>query len=460
MNLARITLQWRRGSVTQTAFRIRIAPAATGEAPYELFVPYEKPTGANTTIIQELDAAYEVAEPIWRYIAQRHAGSEVRLTVAGHDPATNRLATSEDRPIAIHFSPDPVEGGFFYLGTEPPFAGIQRHVFGARTAEPVVRPGTAANFYNCGGCHSLSRDGSTLAFAATYAGNLTVSNTRDFENPTVRPPPPPDKANAVSPAVSPNGKYVVAREGVSGSLVLYDTTSDVPRSVRTVGDTEGRIDYPEWSPDGREIVATRARPNNQTSKVYSAMDGHVVVLPFSDGWIGKPEVVASEMEQVHSYPSWSPDGQWIVFVSSPVGTESYRNPNTRLRLVRRRGGPIINLDGATPDGVGFSSTVPRFAPTGQRNCDLMFIAFQSRMDYGILRRNRGAVEGGWPQLWMAAIDLSLLPADPSMRPIWLPFQDINQLNLLPVWSASLPCIDNGGCGAGAECRSGRCEPQM
>jgi hypothetical protein len=458
VNLPRITLQWRRGSPSHTAFRIRIQPVAAGEPPYDLFVPYRRPSGPTT--IEELDATWEVRPDVWRYIAQQNAGRTVELTVAAHDATTGRVAASE--PKAIRFSGAPVEGGLYYLGTEPPRQGIHRHVFGALTAQPVVAPLSAANAFNCGGCHSVSWRGTTLAFAATYAGNLTVASTTDLDNPTKRPRPPPmpDTADAIAPAVSPDGRFIVGRHGTTGSLVVYDAASGLPLSELKPAETQGRIDFPQWSPDGREIVATRARSPSQPAKPYSASDGHLVVLAFSHGRLSvPPEVVASEPDQVHAYPSWSPDGKWIVFVSSPVGGESFNNPVTRLRLVRRDGGGgILDLARAMPDGMGAGTTFPRFAPTGQQDCQLLFITFHSRMNYGVLRRNSTASEGGWQQLWMSALDLSR-PGDPSTPPVWLPFQDINQKNVLPSWSAAVPCAGDR-CDQDAVCQSGRCVPRF
>ena len=456
-NLPRITLQWRRGSPSQTAFRLRIQPVGgAGEAPYDLYVPYQRPTGA--TPIEELDASHEVGPAIWRYIAQQNAGKAVELTVLALDPTASRSAVSE--PTVIRFAPAPVEGGLYYLGTEPPSRGIHRHVFGALTAQAVVPPSSAANAFDCGGCHSVSRDGTTLAFAATYAGNLTVARTDDLDHPTKRPPmPPPDTADAIAPTVSPDGRFILARHGTSDSLVVYDADTGAPRSAVSTEQTGGRIDFPEWSPDGREIVATRARATTQPAERYSASDGQLVVLAVSGGQLSPPEVLVEEPTQVHAYPSWSPDAQWIVFVSSPVGAESRKHPQARLRLVRRHGDrTVLDLTTAMGGQLGLGTTLPRFAPTGQQACQLLFITFHSRMDYGLLRRNRTAPEGGWPQLWMSALDLTR-PTDPSTPPIRLPFQDINQKNVMPSWSAEVPCTANT-CGPNATCQSGECTPRF
>jgi hypothetical protein len=459
VNLSQITLQWQRGGPGQTAFRITVAPAGGGETPFELFVPYAEPLGATRAL--ERDASYAVPEGVWRYIARTYAGREVRLRITGHDPVRG-ISTSDE--TAIQFSPAAVEGGLYYLETIN--RRIQRHVFGAAKVEAMVRPFTERNLSDCGGCHSLSRNGKTLAFSATYAGNLTIADTSDLDRPTFAPPPAPEaRADAVSPVVSPDGSFILARDGIKGDLTVY-SAAGVARGGATAAETGGRIDFPEWSPDGREIVATRASLVGQPDEQYSANSGQLVVMRFTAASLpsplSAPEILLDEPDQVHAYPSWSPDGQWIVFVSSPVASgQSHNNPSARLRLVARHpsGQPkVTELGRATLGGAGSRSTFPKFAPTGQRGCQLLFVTFNSRMDYGLLRRNRDAPEGGFEQLWMSAIDLSRLSTgeDPSAPPVWLPFQDINQRNVAATWSEVVPCASDPGCGAGARCRAGRC----
>jgi hypothetical protein len=453
-NLARLTVQWRRSSQDQDAFRVRIDPGG-GQRPYELHLPYAHPVAAGGTVTDELDASFEIPPPVWRHIARQHAGSAVSLTVAALDGASNRIA--ESAPVSVRLSPSGIEAGLFYLATEPPASGIQRHVFGAEAAQPLVRPDSPANRFDCGGCHAVSRDGSTLAFAATYAGNLTIAPAGDPDHPTMRPPPPPDDvATGLAPAVSPDGRYIVARHGVSDTLLVYDRGGQVI-GQRTAAQTGGRVDFPEFSPDGREIVATRARAASQPPDKYSAYDGQLVVLPFADGAIGEPEEIAGQPDQVYAHPSWSPDGRWVVFTAAPAGGESHANRQTRLRLVNRQDRRVVDLENANRGEAG--AFFPKFAPGGQRGCQLLFIAFHSRLDYGLLRRNSSGALGGVPQLWLTAIDLSR-DGDPSAPPVWLPFQDLDQQNLLPVWSATIPCAGDGECGPGAFCQAGSCRARL
>ena len=192
---------------------------------------------------------------------------------------------------------------------------------------------------------------------------------------------------------------------------------------------------------------------------YSAYDGQLVLMRYQgQGSFSKPERIGPpEPMEVHALS--------VLVARRKVDRlrllqggqrESKKNPEARLRLVRRDGGSVIDLGNALGGWADVGSTFPKFAPTGQSDCQLLFVTFHSRLDYGVLRRNRDAAEGGFEQLWMTALDLSLLPADPSSPPLWLPFQDIHQKNVMATWSDVVPCLSEASCGPGATCRSGRC----
>jgi hypothetical protein len=90
----------------------------------------------------------------------------------------------------------------------------------------------------------------------------------------------------------------------------------------------------------------------------------------------------------------------------------------------------------------------------------MFISFDSKLDYGHLLKSSLDPTGGWPQLWLAAIDLRKLAsgADPSSAPVWLPFQNKGFASVLGVWAERLVCGAQSPCGYGARCEAGRCVP--
>jgi hypothetical protein len=190
------------------------------------------------------------------------------------------------------------------------------------------------------------------------------------------------------------------------------------------------------------------------------------VLPFSGDSFGPAEIVVPDGADFSFYPSWSPDGKWLVFASAPGGQAliSYNQKQARLRLVARSGGPVYELARAT-QGVGNTSTLPKVAPFSQAGGSLLFVTFNSKIDYGFLLQNSLAPTepARTPQLWLAAIDLGKLATDPdpSFAPVWLPFQDTKQNNHLGFWTQGVGCqLDAGGaslgCDQGQLCQQGMC----
>src|SRR5262249_21999476 len=142
------------------------------------------------------------------------------------------------------------------------------------------------------------------------------------------------------------------------------------------------------------------------------------------------------------YPTWSPDGKWVAFASAPVGSPggSFNQEKARLRLVASDGGKVYEL-AKTTQGSGHTSTWPKFAPFVQRQGTLLFITFNSKIDYGFFLKNDSlAVDQRTPQLWMVGIDTEKLGAsDASYAPMWLPMQDVTQNNHLGYWAEKIPC---------------------
>ena len=449
INLRDITFQWRRApGADQRLFRLRLTPRAfAGERPWDFYVPCAMPQVAPPPPLES--CVFVLPDRAWRTIAVASRGAEVDVTVAGRDVVRQVVATSA--PVRLAFSPAAVEGGLHYL--VPP-GELRRHVFGGGAGwNPLVSPRSAANPFACAGCHSVSRDGALVAYAAEYEGHLGVARTATPGPPLTAPR---EGANdAVAPALSRDGALVLGRRP-DGLVTVRRTNGGQVLASAGITDLGGRLHFPEWSPDGREIVATRS---TREMTHWSALDGEIVVIPFMNNALGRPQPLVREPAgDMHLYPTWSPDGAWIAFVSMPTGAESFNSRQTRLRLVARTGGAVHELAQAT-QAAGKGSTYPKFAPAMQAGCTLMFLTFASRIDYGYLRPNSILAGGGLPQLWLAAIDLRKLPAaDPSSAPIWLPFQDIREVQTLATWSDRVPCTSAATCGPATTCTDGLCTP--
>jgi len=473
-NLSDITFQWTKASSKDQVWRIDIAGGADT---FHIFLP-----------CSALQCVYKMPESEWLDLGKRFAGQEVTVTIVGTDGKGGPVEAS--MPSKQSYSPEPVVGALYYWAAST--RSIKRAQFGAKRAVPFISPKSATSDYYCVACHSVSRNGKVIAFAVSEDNGqdtaaIQTAPTEDPTKPYVKPQLVPlsqtifagvDVAKNVpmapldhygnSVALSPDGSIAAingiapAADGRPLHLELRNTLTGAQMQRYPTGDPVFGGDgssipiMPEWSPDGKELAAAMSSSHDCTWP-WITCDGEIVVFPYANSALSKPRTLVRHANgYFHFYPTWSPDGKYIAFVSAADGKSSEFNGQGVLRMVPSTGGPYdcpgpscYELTNGTQYTVaqasmmaGKASTWPKFTPFAQgANKEVMFISFTSQIDYGIL------ATGKRNQLWMFAVDTSKLAAgDPSYAPIWLPYQDSNDSSFAPYWAVTLPCTTDPAAG--------------
>jgi len=275
-------------------------------------------------------------------------------------------------------------------------------------------------------------------------------------------------------------------------FTLWDGNAGGQVSTITFGAAGDRPTMPDWSPDGKSVVYVLptkvALWNGSTTNNLSDDDhefgGSLYTIPYAgNGQFGTPSAFLMSGGENNYYPSYSPDGQFVVFDRAPHDTtvttidgcvmsphaacpnDSFSNPAARMMLTSSTAGsPIVDLEAANgspaASATPLSNSWPRWSPFLQhyKGNQLLWVAFSSTRDYGVRVRNHKtgmyqcypadsyedpgaqhhqafAAACQQPQLWMAAINLSASGGtDPSRVAFWLPFQDITTHNHTPQWT--------------------------
>jgi hypothetical protein len=309
---------------------------------------------------------------------------------------------------------------------------------------------------------------------------------------------------------SGTGPYSMTSQGLPNGFFVWNGDTAAGMSPAPAAMVGQRPTMPDWSADGKTVVYVIGdhigdASHTDDDHVYG---GSLWTLPhLGQGVFGSPSVLLQSGGENNYYPSYSPDGNFIVFnrvtmqsSTSAAANDSFSNPNARVFVL-----PIGANASPTPidctalnDTGPLSNSWPRWSPFIQtyKGNRLLWVTFSSTRDYGLKIQN--SVGGktqcypietidnpGFspfsnckqPQIWMAAINLTkagefTTPGDPSFPAFWLPFQDPTTHNHTAQWTTTIvgpspspePCVPLGmscihstsGCCLGICGSSGTC----
>jgi len=332
---------------------------------------------------------------LWKTIKEQSRGRTARIDVYGAAQASTRAWTLISRGrLTITTSNDPVGAPIFYrdvplMPVRNPNGVIQplsqdavpliawrlRDI--AKSSAPVIMK----HMPTCINCHSFSADGSTLgmdmdgpqgdkgAYALVpTAKHILIQQADVF---TWNKFNPEKNTFGLFSRVSPDGRYVVSavEEEVhvvnymdfrflqtfypTKSLVAwYDRQTKKIKTLPGANDTEYVQCNPVWSPDGKWVAFLRARARaafNGPRATYANDPRETQIrydlyrVPFNEGSGGVAELVrgASATGKSVSFPKYSPDGKWIVFVQANNGL--LMRPDSRLYIIPAAGGEAREL---------------------------------------------------------------------------------------------------------------------
>ena len=461
----------------------------------------------------------------WNDIANKNRDGDpvhvtVRATVNGSCVATSTAN------IDINFAKEDLAGGIYYWqsatfgGVAGTTGGIYSHDFGSfdPTPTPFYTSGASGT---CVGCHNLSRDGSRMALA-----------TDD--------PDADDEFGDVHTHVMD----VATRTVLGGAKMSPGFQAFTHDHTKMIASTwkNGNLSFAVFDGDGTTQLASAALPTGMaaTQPDLSADDASLVFVVPAAGTISKagdhhfkagalyvstfdattnalgaPKSLLGATGQNYYYPSFSPNGSFLIFNDAPdaadtatTNGDAFYNRSARVKLLHNppaAGATPIDLPALNMTGA-LSNSWPRWSPFVQsyKGHKLLWVTFSSNRDYGLHLVNQGfdncyPPEGptydlpqplskqgvtygncAQPQIWMAAVLVdesgALDSGDRSFPAFWLPFQDVNSHNHSAQWVEKVQgtppsdgtdggasgsdgggvntCNESGGaCGAGASCCS-------
>ncbi len=307
----------------------------------------------------------------------------------------------------------------------------------------------------CVACHSVSRDGTTIV--ASQHGGYSPWATFNPDGSAIFAS---DSASGFQ-AISPDGQWVLW--GQSNDAFLLQPSWMVLSPRDSIGmsaqmfQASGWPVHPAWSNDGTKVAYGVRSDGNWLDFNNSTLwvtDVDTSIPAFSN----PVQIVGNDPSRpTVSYPTWSPDDEWIAF--GRANQARTRGAAGELWMVRKDGSNPVRLDladglGHIPDPETSQNYEPTFVPVASGG--YFWLVYVSERQYGNILTNQDPVTRT-KQLWVTAININAQNGvDPSHPGFWLPGQELNNNNMRG-YAALNECKDLGEvCMAGYDCCGGYC----
>ena len=378
-------------------------------------------------------------------------------------------------------------------GTLPCESGNPRPLFpdGGIAPTPPWEDNGSGN--RCVACHTVSKDGSTLAATMATGGSsgpITTVSLATAQIDTIGS----YFENGMLTAITPDGALAVVNTA-DEHMHLVDAKTGV--ELPSVLDSLSNVCDPAFSPDGTLFALATScggQPTGDsgspTTFVLEFSSSNLVVYQFFEatGIFQNPQTLVTSGQAGQSafaFPSFSPDSKWLFFQGGNYSRAKYgaclaTDPTTcehgsdDLYVVSTTPGSTpISLDVTNAAGVASAGSLHlNYAPTVNPivSGGYIWVVFTSPRDYGnqmvapypVQPPPMDTTYTNHKQLWVAAVDANIGQVDPSHPPFWLPGQDPTTANMFGYWTLA-PCKATPGdggapatCATGFECCSGFC----
>ena len=417
-----------------------------------------------------LPEQWRLDQKTWDRLTASNLGDPLKLALARYDGSSAWQSAHQSYTIV----PASLRGAIYYWTTSG--TGHMSRIRPGTGAQPEV-----LNSGTCMGCHAVSADGSTLVATVDElpsTDGLPYTKKRAWESFDL-----PDSTERKTStlfggnlAVTPDGKYTVF-----GNQTLHIADTKLGTEISGTGLETVKLDTnmkglmtPVFSPDGKHFAAIEGGSIQTGSGTWyhDLTGGKLVMLDFNESTVAFSNLTAlaaasyfPSTERALSYPTFTPDSQYIAFHVGDYTTGC--NQNGCVDATQQVGEVWIqNVNGSNPIKLttldsppktsdGNLSYEPTFNPVQRGNYN--WVVFTSERDWG--NRITGTANNGKKRLWVAAIDPSTKGPDPSHPAFFLEGQEENTTNMRGFWAlaACIPTKGGGACQAGFECCSGFCD---
>lgn len=350
----------------------------------------------------------------WDAIKRAAASGWAALSIVGIGPGNNVLSRGT---LRLTVSPDPVGAPIFYRdvplmpsqtkpGVIKPLAAdaVRLVAWRLRDVSETTSRLLLHGLPTCANCHSFSRDGRTMGIdldgpdsdkgtyaIAPIAPRMTIRDADVMTWNSFPGRPRGQSTIGFMSQISPGGEYAVSTVNESvyaanfmdyrflqvfyptrGILAVFNRATGAIAALPGADDPAFVHTGATWSPGGDSLVFSRAaardaypagRPlprfANDPGELPLKYDLYRIPFNHGRGGIAEPVRGASANGMSNTFPKFSPDGRWLVFVRCRNG--QLMRPDSELYIVPAAGGQARRMNCNTP----LMNSWHSFSPNGR-----------------------------------------------------------------------------------------------
>ena len=347
----------------------------------------------------------------------------VSYQVRGANSATPGGPVGAAAPRFAKLTNEVMEGGVYYWASTSSAGayGIFRHDMSKPGQDAEEFMTTNQTSGRCVACHVLSRDGTKLA--VTYDGGNGAATLVDVASKSAQ-----GGSNAWNfGTFTPDGTEILTAE--RGTINVRTSAN---QSVIATMPSSGWSTHPDMSADGKKLVYVRPA---SVGSDWSFSAGAIVWRTYDQSTHTFGPEIPLVSGANNFYPSWSPDGEWVLFNRSSSNANAYNAADAVMLVVKADGSQAPVDLGIANQGTGLTNSWGRWAPFaqsfGSNNERMYWITVSSTRDFGTRLFNARR-----PQLWMTPFfpNRAAGGMDPSAPAFRLPFQNIVSNNHIAQWT--------------------------
>jgi Tol biopolymer transport system component len=175
--------------------------------------------------------------------------------------------------------------------------------------------------------------------SATQRVRPVVSNPGHDCGPALAPGPGPRRLVFASMRLNPDGSY-----DPGGHFQLYNLDFRTRKVTRLTDGLDQHSLGPTWSPDGKHIAFASTRNGSVGTPNWPIANSAIWIMDADGSHLR--QVTDNGETHSHSFPSWSPDGKWIAFMSTSKADAT--RPSINVVRPNGEGMHVLQYDGLYP----------------------------------------------------------------------------------------------------------------